>query len=194
VTILNWALGGLVVGVGAVAVYNGVQVAGFQERLQAAESRISSNAEDLASLSETQEAHSETLAEIGTAEDIARRVLNDEFPELVEAISSALTSDPEKVAMLTGPEGPSPDMDALVARFLEEGLAAEVGFQIWEERHVELAAMPDVLASVAAEVYQTYGEELRGADGAAVAPEDVARVLALDPAFLSLLDLELEAR
>ncbi|WP_306113070.1 MULTISPECIES: hypothetical protein [unclassified Roseovarius] len=190
-TLLNWVLGGLVVGVGAMSIYNGTRLAEMQEQVVASETIIAAISQDLEELESEQQLQTKKVSAIGEPDDIARVIVEEEFSGLVAAVAQNLMLDPEKVAKLTGPEGPSPDTDALVVEFLDGGIAEKVANLIWEDRYKELAVMPEVLASVAQEVYRIYGDELRGKDGASAEPDVVARALALDPEFQLLLSLEL---
>ena len=212
-TPIHWVSAALVAGLGVATLYNGNQTAALQsnlaatervlaqtrEQVEALKAKEQEHADILAKQSETLATQEETLAiqaktleRLGSTEDIARTVVEGNFLDLIEALSTSLTSDPTKVEALTGPMGPSPEIEVVIAYLLDQGLAESIGYRIWEDRYQELAAMPKVISQVADVVYKTYGKELKGADGDYASPEDIAKALALDPQFISLLELQIE--
>lgn len=188
-TVIQWIGLALIGGLGVATFYTGNQTTELRDRLLATESALTAAEERITALQTEQAQQAVALEQLGSAEAIARSVLNERYDDIIAATANALMSDAETAARLTGPEGPSPDIEHITALLLDQGLAEVIGYRIWEDRYQELATMPEVIAEVADAVYKSYGSELKGKDGRSVSAEDVARVLAVDPAFVAFLEL-----
>jgi hypothetical protein len=191
-TIMNWIGLALIAGLGVATFYNGTQTTQLRDQLLVAESALDAAVGRVDALQAEQAQQADALEQLGSTNAIARSILGERHDELVADLVSTLMSNPETVGRLTGPQGPSPDVEKITTLLIDQGLAEVVGYRIWEERYQELATMPDVIAEVANAVYHRYGSELKGKDGLSVSAEDVARVLAIDPTFVAFLELTKE--
>ncbi|MGR6465771.1 hypothetical protein [Rhizobium sp. PAMB 3182] len=196
-TAVNWIFGGIVVGLGAVLLYQGSwatemekRVAGLEKQLQAAKADVGKSLEELRS---EQKSQAEKLILLGSADDVAKLLIEKHFAQMIEAVAVSLAQDPAKAARLKGEPGPAPDPDLIADRLISAGFIGAVADQIWETQHAQLAVMPEVLAEVAEAVYLKYGLELKGTEGRTVTAEEVAAALALNQDFIAMVeDLDLE--
>ena len=192
-TPVNWIVSAVAVASLGIAVYTGQQLNGLKKHIATVDTRVVSEVtmrtDEVTKLRSDMESQAAKLESLGAPEDVARHVIDVAGPDLVEAIATALTKDPEKAAALRGETGQAPEMASVMSGLIDDGLVVEVANSIWEHHYSELAVMPEVLGSVAEEVYRTYGDELKGMDGKSADPTAIAQALAAEPAFLSLLEL-----
>jgi hypothetical protein len=189
----SWILAGAAVAVAAALIYQAREITGLDDHIAQLEadsanlqSALRTAEDDLDALRGGQTALEAELNAFGSVEAVSDAVMAKHGLALTAELADRLTSDPAYAEALRGPEGPKPETNEIIARLVEMDLPAIVADHIWKEHHVELTQMPQLIATVAAVVYETYGADLRPADGAAPSPEEVASALALNPAFMAL--------
>ena len=123
--------------------------------------------------------------------ELAAEILAAKETELVEEISKRLSGDPGYSAALRGEPGQAADNDEIadsVFSDLESSppFARSVGAEIWAIRQREIVSQPQLIATVASEVYEIYGEDLRNGISAGISAERIAELLSDSLKFAEL--------
>lgn len=133
------------------------------------------------------EASVQALGNAPTPEDIAKVVMSEGADELVKRVATALANDPVTADALRGNDAQPGDVAKVIVEgewysALLEGLAKE----IWETRRRNVLSDPELIATVAAKVYDEYGPELFEEIDAEKQALIIASELAREPGFAAL--------
>ena len=123
-------------------------------------------------------------------DQVAAEIMAANEAKLVETIAKLLSEEPRFSAALRGKPGEDADpkevADIILSDMLSTPLAEMVAVELWAKRQEEIVSQPQLIASVAAEVYETFGEELRKGIRAGITAEKIAEFLSDSPRFAEL--------
>lgn len=190
-----WILAGGGVAVAAALIYQAREITNLEDRLMqlevdrsAMQAALTTIDDGLNALRSEHTALKDELNTFGSVTAVSNALMANQGAELVRDLANKLATEPNHVEALRGADGRMPDTDQVVKRLLGGKLPMAVADRIWTEHHLELTQMPQFIATVAAAVFETYGAELKPASGTAPSPDDIASALALNPAFMALVE------
>ncbi|MDX0722655.1 hypothetical protein GOD64_28245 [Sinorhizobium medicae] len=168
-----------------------VQLQSDVERVQGTNNDLSKQISDLKKANTAQVAELKaSIAAISnppSADELAAKLISQARDDLVSAIAARLAQDPESVSALRGRDA---DPDEVAGSLLQYPngvmLANIVGGLIWASHREDLKADPELIATIASAVYDTYGKELAGATNVKEQAALIADELANEPAFAAL--------
>jgi hypothetical protein len=189
----QWIAAAVAVGLFGTSVYLAQEVRSLNDRLAKLDAALLDESKarvaDIEGLQTRLKAESDRISALGTPETVAASIVETSLPKIIDGVAAALISDPNAVERLTGPQGPMPPIGQIAAFLLENDIVSVVADEIWTKHYDQIEVSPKLAATVAENVFRTYGAELKGADGRSPNPADVAAALAGEPAFLSLIEL-----
>ena len=125
-----------------------------------------------------------------TPEEVAARIIATNEGKLVAAIARMLSEEPSFSAALRGDPGKDADpneiAELVLADLLSRSFTDTVALELWAKRQAEIVSQPQLIATVAAEVYETYGEELRMGIAGGITAEKIAKLLSDSHGFAEL--------
>jgi len=123
--------------------------------------------------------------------------------EIIDRVAKVLMETPSYRELLKGDPGDDaepPTLDDVVKAILEtdpEAIHSKVAQGIWLANSEKLVEHRRLIANVAQAVYERYGKELRGADGAngqSPDPKQIAEMVASDLRFADIVSQLLQRR